>query len=229
MAILVFRHVPHEGLGSLAGALEAAGLPWEYVDAAEGAAMPASPDAAGYVCLGGPMSANDDAAYLREEMRLIRAAVHAGRPVLGICLGSQLIARALGARVYRNAEREIGWFPVSWTPAGTRDALFQGLAPSETVFHWHGETFDLPDGAEWLARSERCRHQAFRRGSRVYGLQFHLEATPAMIREWCAAGVNHTDVAQLGALPDADAHAAHLAELSALVFGRWAGLVEPRP
>jgi GMP synthase-like glutamine amidotransferase len=138
-----------------------------------------------------------------------------------------LIAKALGARVYRNPVKEIGWFPVEWTPAAACDPLFAGLSAPETVFHWHGETFDLPPGAEWLARSEACAHQAFRVGANVYGLQFHLEVTPEMIADWVTQDQNSPDVRELDAPIDPHANALRLQQLATQVFTRWADLVSP--
>lgn len=129
------------------------------------------------VVMGGPMSVNDEGAYfwLRKEKRFIRDCVEAGKPVLGVCLGAQLIASAMGARVCRNKDKEIGWFPVQGTT--TTGACFRFPAAVE-VFHWHGETFDLPAGAVHLARSRGCEIQAFQLGKSVIGVQFHLETTP---------------------------------------------------
>ena len=171
------------------------------------------------------MSANDDLPWIQHEIAAIREAVHRGIPVLGICLGAQLIARALGARVFRNPEKEIGWSPLHWTAAATTDPLFHGFSAPETVFQWHGETFDLPPDAEWLAYSEACRNQAFRAGAGVYGLQFHLEVTPAMIADWCAQDANCGDVRELEAPIDPRRNAARLAALSNIVFGRWCNLL----
>ena len=117
---------------------------------------------------------------------LQRAVAH-GIPLLGICLGSQLLAKALGARVYRNPQKEIGWYTVDLTPAGAADPLFAGLASPVPVFQWHGDAFDLPAGARALASSPLCAHQAFRYGDRVYGLLFHLELAPAIIHRWLEA------------------------------------------
>ncbi|NUM99996.1 MAG: type 1 glutamine amidotransferase [Bryobacteraceae bacterium] len=180
---------------------------------------------AGLVLMGGPMSANDNVDYIRRELQLIEQFVAAGKPVLGICLGAQLIAKAAGARVYRNSVKEIGWAPVYWTEAGHRDPLFAGLNQPENVFHWHGETFDLPAGADWLAYSEACRHQGFRLG-KAYGLQFHLEVTPAMIRDWLGQEVNRPDVAELADPVDPTFNADRLCELSGTVFGRWCRLLQ---
>ncbi|WP_228015003.1 type 1 glutamine amidotransferase [Synechocystis salina] len=125
------------------------------------------------------MSVNDEAAYpwLVQEKEFIRQAIAAGKPMLGICLGGQLIANALGAEVYPSAVKEIGWFPITGEANSTDLDLFQ-FPPSTEVFHWHGETFDLPPGAELIASSEACQHQAFQIGRSVIGLQCHLETTP---------------------------------------------------
>nr|WP_181448018.1 type 1 glutamine amidotransferase [Dissulfurirhabdus thermomarina] len=133
--------------------------------------------------LGGPMGVGDaaDHPWMAGEMRLVEAAVRAGKGVLGVCLGAQILAHVLGAAVRRNPHREIGWFPVTLTPEGRRHPLTAGLPETFEAFHWHGETFDIPAGAEHLASSEACRHQAFALGPRVIGLQFHLETTPAAV------------------------------------------------
>lgn len=227
MVVLAFRHVAMEHLGRISDALEEAGLRFQYVD------LPGDPSVhiswsgvAGLIFLGGPMSVNEDLAYLRRELGLIDEALAAGKPMLGICLGAQLIAKALGARVYANPVKEIGWAPIHLTEAGRRDPLLGRLRDPEVVLHWHGETFDLPSGATWLAYSEACRHQAFRYGSNIYGLQFHLEATPEMIAAWCAAPVNRRDVEELPAPIDPLAHQDRLGELSSSVFGAWVSLVK---
>jgi GMP synthase (glutamine-hydrolysing) len=224
--VYAFRHIPCEHLGRIAPALESRGLAVQYVDMFEGAPAPARiAEAAGLIFMGGPMSANDDLPYLGAELALIEQAAKAGQPILGVCLGSQLIAKALGARVYRNRVKEIGWYPVSWTPAAASDPLFAGLSEPETVFHWHGETFDLPKGAELLASSEACAHQAFRLHTNVYGLQFHLEVTPEMIEDWLGEAQNRHHVQELKAPIDPNANAPRLTELATLIFTRWAEMV----
>ena len=136
------------------------------------------------VVMGGPMSVNDEQKFpwLAAEKEFIRKAIEKDKAVIGICLGAQLIADAMGAAVYPNKEKEIGWFPITGVQSENAEELF--TFPQELlVFHWHGETFDLPDGAMRLARSEACQNQAFQLGKRVIGLQFHLETTPASARD----------------------------------------------
>jgi GMP synthase (glutamine-hydrolysing) len=135
------------------------------------------------------MGVYDEAAYpfLHHEHRFLTRVLAQGVPLLGICLGSQLLAKALGARVYRNPQQEIGWYTVDLTPAGATDPLCAGLTSPIPVFQWHSDAFDLPVGATPLASSPLCTHQAFRYGDRVYGLLFHLELTPDMIHSWLAA------------------------------------------
>ena len=197
MAVLVLRHEPFEHLGHFAEVLDENQVPYHYHEL--GAPIPREPYD-GLIIMGGPMSANDDLPGLRDELDLIERSLDEDLPLLGICLGSQLIARALGARVYRNRELEIGWEPVWLTDAARDDALFGGMSSPETFFHWHGETFDLPAGSEWLAYSEKCRHQAYRYGRKVYGVQFHPEITAEMIVDWCLQPVNCGDVAEAGVM-----------------------------
>jgi len=197
--VLILRHEPFEHLGHFADVLE------DYVYHDLGEPLPQKSHS-GLIIMGGPMSANDDLPGLKDELGLIEKALGDDVPVLGICLGAQLIAKALGARVFRNAELEIGWEKVWLTEAGKSDALLGGLASPETFFHWHSETFDLPEGAEWLAFSEKCKHQAYRYGRRVYGLQFHPEVTAEMIDDWCGQPVNCGDVATFGGPIDARLH-----------------------
>ena len=224
--VLVFRHVPFEHAGLIAGALASRGIACEYVDLPQDSGRGAAWDsAAALLFMGGPMSANDDLPYISRELGLIQEAWQAGKPMLGVCLGAQLLAKALGARVYRSAQKEIGWAPVYWTEAARGDPLLHGLSEAEMLFHWHGETFDLPSGAEWLAYSDAYPHQAFRAGAHAYGFQFHLEVTSGMIAGWCGEEVNAADVRELPAPIDPYAHAAQLAELAHLVFGRWADMV----
>ena len=181
------QHVPFESPGCILPWLEQRGASVTSTRLFEAHTLPAVGDFDLLIVMGGPMSVNDEAGHpwLIAEKRLVRDAIDAGRAVVGVCLGAQVIASALGCRVYRNEAREIGWFPVSATPAAAAGSL---RWPDELiVFHWHGETFDLPSGAVRLASSEGCLNQGFQIGDRVVGLQFHLEATP----ETAAAMVEH--------------------------------------
>jgi GMP synthase-like glutamine amidotransferase len=227
MKVLTFRHVPFEDLGHIATVLEQRGIGCDYADLyRDGAAVPDISCYAGLIFMGGPMSVNDPLPYLERERALIAEAAERGQPLLGICLGSQLIARSLGAEVRRNRQKEIGWFDIDFTDAAADDPLFAGIRGPETVFHWHGETWDLPAGAERLAWSQACENQAFRAGN-VYGLQFHVEVTPAMIADWQTQDENCGDVRELSAPLDPYAHSARQEELSKVLFGRWCGLLWP--
>lgn len=221
--VLAFRHTPLEHLGLIGDSLRSAGAAVEYADLYAGGGADVS-SAEALILMGGPMSANDDLPYIRRELELIGAAVSRGTPVLGICLGAQLIAKALGASVYRNPVKELGWLPIRWSSAAARDALHQGLQGFDTVFHWHGETFDLPPGAERLASSDGCVNQAYRVGSKVYGFQYHLEVTPEMIAEWLEQDAACGDAREVSTPIDPDENAGRLRELAGQVFGRWCSM-----
>jgi GMP synthase-like glutamine amidotransferase len=174
-------------MGSIGDVLQENGLELRQIDLFESA--PADlpwGDAAGLISLGGAMSANDGDKFpfLVAELDWLREAVRRNLPTLGICLGAQLLAKALGAKVYRNAQPEIGWFEIELLPPAADDILFRGRAAKETVFHWHNDTFDLPVGAVHLAQSPACRQQAFRFGTLAYGLQFHVEMVPKLMELW---------------------------------------------
>jgi GMP synthase-like glutamine amidotransferase len=180
MKIHWFQHVPFEGLGAIEGWMLARGHTLSVTRFYAGEEPPATVDGFDWlIVMGGPMNIYQyrDYPWLRDEKRVIREAATAGKRVLGVCLGAQLIADVLGGKVYQNAEREIGWLPVLATPEG-RVSPFE--FPGETVvFQWHGDTFSLPSGSVRLARSGGCENQAFAVDPRVLGLQFHLEMTPA--------------------------------------------------
>jgi len=219
--VLVLRHSPGESLGRILDSLESRGISSEYADLYREGARPDIRGADGLVVMGGAMSANDDVPFIRQELDIIGEAVALGLPILGVCLGSQLIAKALGARVYRNPVKEIGWYPVHWTEAGARDFL---VSEPETLFQWHGETFDLPAGAELLAYSEQCRHQAYRVG-KIYGLQFHLEVTPEIIADWLNEDAACGEAREVTSLIDPHENCGRLEEVGAKVFGRWCDIV----
>ena len=177
------QHVSFEGLGAIGPWLLSADYEITRTQLFRSAELPDPEEIDLLVVMGGPMSVNDEVAYpwLVPEKRFILRTVEAGKPVLGVCLGAQLIASALGLQVYPNAHKEIGWFPIRGVPSND-NATFR-FPPGVEVFHWHGETFDLPIGAVRLAESDGCRNQAFQLGRSVIGLQFHLEATPESVRQ----------------------------------------------
>lgn len=225
--VLAFRHVPYEPLGLIGDALRRHAIDFEYVDLfqASGSLIPPA-DARALIFMGGPMSANDDLPFIRQELRYIAQAALQNKPLLGVCLGAQLIALALGARVFQNPVKEIGWAPVDFTAAAEGDFLFQGLPQRQMMFHWHHDTFELPPGAELLASSAACRHQAYRVGDRIYGLQFHLEVTAATISDWCAQDANCGDVRELEVPIDPRAYSAGMAQTAGIVFARWCDLIQ---
>jgi GMP synthase (glutamine-hydrolysing) len=231
--VLAIRHVPHESLGTIRHALDRAGLNVHYLDVARELPAAFDPRAwSGLVVMGGPMNVDETDRYpfLAAEVGWLRDAVAASLPTLGVCLGSQLLAKAHGARVYANGVKEIGWYDVELLPAAADDPLLAGLAPRERVFQWHGDTFDLPAGAVQLARSPQCERQAFRIGRCAWGLQFHLEVDAAIVESWLTEPGN---CGELRALPyidpaairrDTPAKLPALQRLAATVFGRFAAL-----
>jgi len=227
-----------ESPGRIADALGAAGVPMRVVHAGDGEPVPrTAAGAAGLVVMGGPMSVGDRDArpHLRAELRLIEDALRRGVPTLGICLGSQLLASALGAAVHPAPRKEIGWFPVQWLAGALADPLVAPMAAEPlTAFHWHGDVFDLPASATPLARSAMTAHQGYRwdgGGAAAYGLLFHLEVTPALVagmttafREELAAEGLDGDRLTAGA----HRHEAPLTRVARQVFGGWAALAARR-
>ena len=183
---VVVQHAAHEGPGLIVGALHGAGIDGRTVHLDAGDALPAPDAAGGVVVMGGAMGVHDTDAFpwLATERRWLTAVVDRGIPVLGICLGAQQLAAALGATVRTVPEPEIGTGTVELTSAGRADPVLGPEAPRLPVVHWHGDTFDIPPGATHLASSDRCPNQAFRYGPAVYGLQFHIEVDDELAASW---------------------------------------------
>ncbi|MBW2683035.1 MAG: type 1 glutamine amidotransferase [Deltaproteobacteria bacterium] len=177
------QHVPFEGLGSIESWLQNANYGITNTKFYESSVLPDVNEIDLLVVMGGPMSVNDkdEFPWLALEKKFIRDVIEKGKSVLGVCLGAQLITSAMGAQIYPNQVKEIGWFPVQ-AVASTDNSVFSFPEKAE-VFHWHGETFSLPPGATLIAKSEGCENQAFQIGRLVIGLQFHLETTPELARE----------------------------------------------
>ncbi len=186
MKVLVMTHVEFEGPGTLGTFLDAVDARVQTVRLHRGESMPQDPaDCHAIVSMGGPMNVYEEEKYpyLKSETEFLRQAVHAGVPTLGICLGSQMLAKAAGARVDLSAAEEIGWGRVQLTPEGTQDMLFRGLPDTLDVLQWHSDVFNIPQGGTLLASSEICPHQAFRYRN-AYGLQFHIEVTAEILTDW---------------------------------------------
>ncbi len=232
--VWALQHSPCETLGTIAGALLSAGIAAEYVRTFEGQPVPVEmADATGLIVMGGPMGVYDHPRYpfLRNEMRLIERALRDERPVLGICLGSQLLADAMGARVTRAGRKEIGWYPVRLLEAAKTDPVWAGVDGVFTAYHWHGDIFELPRGAVSLAASDMTACQAFRCGPSAYGILFHPEVTGQILQDMVTASVEeleeeHVDGREI--VTQAAAHLPRLQHIGGLLFQRWAGLVGRR-
>jgi GMP synthase (glutamine-hydrolysing) len=186
MRVLVLQHIACEHPGVFSEVMRERGVEAQAVELDEGEPVPDWREFDAVLAMGGPMGAGDEAEHpwLAAEKRLVSEAVEAGRPFLGVCLGVQLLAAALGARVYPAERPEVGLLDVELTPEGREDPLFAGLGRRLVSLQWHGDTFDLPPGAVRLASSPLAPNQAFRAGERAYGVQFHLEVTGEMANEW---------------------------------------------
>ena len=232
--LLVIQHVPHERLGTFEDAFTEAGCALQPLRAYDArAAWPALKGVDGIVTMGGPQSVSEQGRYpyLRRELELLRAALKAGKPILGVCLGAQLLAAALGAAVTKSPQKEIGWYPLMREPGADGDPLMAPFGQTETVFQWHGDAFALPKGAVRLASSPLCPEQGFRWRDNVYALQFHLEVTEAIVRAWMQTPVNRAELASLKGVVDPMAirrqsarHVGRLNELSAHVASTFAAL-----
>jgi GMP synthase-like glutamine amidotransferase len=230
LRILVIKHVDCEGLGIWEDFCRKDRVTVETASLHRGDPLPPPLHFQGVISLGGPMNVDEEEAYsfLRMENQFIRQTLSEGIPFLGVCLGGQLLAKAIGGRVIRNAAREVGWHRVTLNEMGERDPLFAGLPESFTVFQWHADMFCPPVHAVHLATSERCENQAFRFRGIAYGLQFHLEVTPRMVEEW----VREYELVELDELlkparmlEEAPAQCERLRPLSRQLFVNFLGIV----
>ena len=234
--LLIIEHVPHERLGTFEPAFMAAGCSLRPLTAYDRTVRwPSLDEVDGIISMGGPMSVYQQAQYpfLTKELSLLREAIKRQKPILGVCLGAQLLAAALGASVTKNPQKEIGWYPLMRESGADGDPLCEFFGQTETVFQWHGDRFALPKGAVRLFSSPLCREQAFRYYGNVYGLQFHLEVTEAMIRAWMRNPANRTELAGLKGQIDPMAirrqspqHIERLGELSRHVATVFAEMVK---
>jgi len=226
--VAIFRHAPSEGPGYFATFLDRHGIPWQLFRIDAGDAVPVDPHRfSGLAFMGGPMSVNDDLPWIPPALDLIRLAASADIPLLGHCLGGQLMARALGGTVIRNPVKEIGWGEVTVADSAVAREWF-GDKMKFNVFHWHGETFTLPPGATCILSSPHCRNQAFVLGKHL-ALQCHVEMTEEMVKEWYALGADEVAAALSSpAVQDAEAASANLEHRVALLhtvadrlYGHW--------
>jgi GMP synthase-like glutamine amidotransferase len=196
MTVTIIKHIDIEGPGTFGDFLNDDGISYDVIDVFNGEPLPGSlSDTSAVIVLGGPMNVyeEDKHPFLKQENEFLKEVIENGLPTLGFCLGAQLIAKAKGALVKKNPQKEIGWFDVSLTENGLSDPLFQGFQGVCDVFQWHGDTFDIPDGAVRLAESDLCPNQAYRIGNNIYGLQFHVEVTDKMIYQWIDAYRDEVD------------------------------------
>ena len=237
--VLVFQHVPFEPLGTLDPLLKDAGFRIRYVNF--GREPDSRPVLEGYealIVLGGPMNSDQIDTYpnLITEVSIIREAVERDMSILGICLGAQLLAKALGGSVSRNATREIGWYDVEMTEAGLKDPVLSSFAPRQEVFQWHEDGINLPPSAQLLAGSPASPVQAFRHGEHAYGFQFHLEANQPLIERWLSVPAHAETLAEEekhidagGIRNQSGTSIGPLQELSRETFSRWIDRFEIGP
>jgi GMP synthase (glutamine-hydrolysing) len=222
------QHGASETLGTIEDALRGRQIGYDYIETNVGKPVPGEmADKAGLIVMGGPMGVYEQSQYpfLRDEMRLIEFALAMGRPVLGVCLGSQLLAAVLGAEVKKGEGKELGWHAVTLSEFAAQDPLFAGVRPEFWPFHWHGDVFSLPKNAVGLASSRQTPCQAFRYGKNAYGILFHLEVTREQISQMLSAfaeelrqaGGDGTEIAA-----QTPGHLPVLKEIASEVFGRWA-------
>lgn len=229
--VLVIRHALTEGAGFFGIFLDQKHIPWRMIRIDEGDVLPDNiADYSGLVMMGGPMSVNDDLPWISQELNLIKQAMHLNLPVLGHCLGGQLISKALGAKVSANPVKEIGWGAVQVADGSHGLELF-GVSSFES-FHWHGETFDLPSGAQHLLSSQFCQNQAYQVGNAI-AFQCHIEMTEEMVNVWCengqselSASIDSPGVQQSAAIQNSlNIRIPRLNEVATNVYSYWIKLL----
>lgn len=231
MKFLVLQQIDCEGPGELGPLMESAGVSYDVVRLNRGEQAPDPGQYRAMLVMGGPMNVyqEDKYPFLREEDRLIKEAVRADMPYLGICLGAQLLAKALGSKVRPNHTKELGFMSVYLRDEARGDKLFQGINKNLPVFQWHGDTFEVPECAVKLATSSTCQNQAFHYGN-LYGMQFHLEVTASMVREWAKEYKEELDSMGKNALgavlpPDLEWQTANLKVTARMVFNNFLDIV----
>lgn len=225
--LLIISHVAHEGPGYLQTVLQHRGIPFHSVSIDHGDPLPEHmADYSGLVSMGGPMSVNDALPWIEQELQLIRQAIHSALPVLGHCLGGQLISKALGGNITRNVVPEIGWYDIEQVESLVRSDWLEELPPHFLAFHWHGETFSIPSGATLLLRNTHCAHQGFVIGNTL-ALQCHIEMTAPMVRDWVArAPEDFTPLRTavqpaIDVLADLETHVSKLQSVANKIYDRW--------
>jgi GMP synthase (glutamine-hydrolysing) len=231
-SVAIIQHIVCETPGIIADCLQSAGIGMHFVRTFSGNPIPSNLDAqAGLIIMGGPMSvyAHKRFPFLLEEQRLIEQALKDDKPVLGICLGSQLIAGTLGTEVKRGRQKEIGWYPVTLTESAATDTLWQKLPSRFTAFHWHGDIYDLPQGAVSLAASELTPCQGFCYGEKAYGFLFHMEVTEKVIKNMVKEFSGELDTEKItdgSIVAKTKDHLPELQTLGGRVFRRWVSLLK---
>ena len=230
--VTVLQHLATEGLGILEPILNAAGISIHTIHIFAGEKVPAELGTDdGLIVLGGPVSVyeSEKYPYLINEIRLIETVLQENKPILGICLGSQLLASALGANIIKSGQQEIGWFPVTLSEAAQTDVLWNGVENEFMAYHWHGDVFNLPEDAVSLASSMLTEHQAFTHKERAYGILFHPEATKEIIwgmtqnfaEEAEGAGVTQKEI-----LEDSEKYLLAFQAIADKIFNRWVKLID---
>ncbi len=232
--VTIFRHIECEGPGYLDTVLRRRDVPTHLIAIDRGDTIPDTPrNTSGAISMGGPMSVNDSDTWIAREVRYLRQAINQNLPVLGHCLGGQLIAKALKAKVSKNPVREIGWLDVQHLEEMNQPTWLQNFHQPQAVFHWHGETFELPAGATRLLSSAHCKNQAFMYNENVYAFQCHIEMTDAMVHEWSTlyeselTAPNDTVQPRDKILEGTARHIAQLHHLADQIYDQWIGKLAP--